>query len=162
MASEDKSKELHRIAVTAIIYKDGKYLITKRAPTENAFPNMWTVPGGGLSTDDYMSTPETHPNQWYYALEKSLRNEIREEVNLEIEKPEYLLDLTLVRPDKTPVLVLSFFAAYKSGEVKLNEDSTDFAWVSFEEAKKYDLIPGILEEIELADKRLFKHPLPSE
>jgi 8-oxo-dGTP diphosphatase len=149
-----KDKELHRIAITAIIYKDGRYLITKRASTEVAFPNLWTVPGGGLNIDDYINTPPTHPNQWYFALERTLRQEVREEVNLEIGKPEYLLDIALVRPDKTPVVVLSFFAPYASGEVKLDEDATDFVWVTLDEARNYELIPGIFEEIEMVDKRL--------
>jgi 8-oxo-dGTP pyrophosphatase MutT (NUDIX family) len=148
-------KELHRIAITAIIYRNGKYLITKRSPTKKAFPNKWTVPGGGLSTDDYINTPPTHDNnQWYRAVEKALRREVKEEVNLEIGLPEYLLDIALIRPDNIPVLVLSFIAPYISGEVKLDKDSTEFAWVTFEEAKSYDLINGIIEEIELADKRL--------
>jgi hypothetical protein len=49
---------------------------------------------------------------------------------------------------------LSFFAAYVSGDVKLDSDSIDFAWVTSEEAKKYDLIAGILEEIEEVDALL--------
>ena len=33
------------------------------------------------------------------------------------------------------------------GEVKLDEDATEFAWVTLEEAKNYDLIDGIWDEI---------------
>ncbi len=148
------NKELHRIALTAIIYReDGKYLLTKRAP-HKIFPNKWTVPGGGMSTDDYINTPHQH-EQWYKAVELALTREIREEVNVEIGPAEYLTNLTFIRQDKIPVLVLSFYAPYVSGEVKFNDgESTDFAWVKYEEAKKYDLIPGIIEEIRLADERL--------
>lgn len=39
-------KELHRIVTTTIIYNEGKYLITKRAPAKKVHPNKWTVPGG--------------------------------------------------------------------------------------------------------------------
>ncbi len=54
---EIKDKELHRIAVTCIIYNDeGRYLVTKRSPTKKVHPNKWTVPGGGLSVDDYILT----------------------------------------------------------------------------------------------------------
>src|SRR4051812_22534013 len=113
---EIKNRELHRIAISTIIYReDGKYLITKRAPHKH-FPNKWTVPGGGLTVDDYINTPQTHEGyQWYHSLEKTLRREVKEEVNLEIGKPEYLLDLTFLRPDGIPVLVLSYFAPYVSG-----------------------------------------------
>lgn len=41
-------KELHRIAITGIIYNDeGKYLITRRSLEKKVFPGKWTVPGGG-------------------------------------------------------------------------------------------------------------------
>ena len=152
-------KELHRIAITGIIYNDeGKYLVTRRSLEKKAHPGMWTVPGGGISTDDYVNTPITHgTNGWYNIVEKTLRREIFEEVNIDVEKPEYLLDLTFIRPDNVPVLVLSYMCKYKSGEVKIDNDggdTIDVAWVTLEEAKTYDLIPGILEEIEMVDKIL--------
>ncbi len=150
-----QNKELHRISSTAIIHKDGRYLITRRSLNKKAFPGKWTVPGGGLETDDYTNTPPSTPaGQWYFAVEKSLRREIKEETNLEVGKIKYLLDLTFIIPDGTPAVVLSFYCDYKSGEVKLDDDNIDYAWVTCEEAKKYDLIDGILEEIEMVDKIL--------
>jgi 8-oxo-dGTP pyrophosphatase MutT (NUDIX family) len=150
-------KELHRITSTAIIVKDGKYLITQRSLAKKAFPGQWTVPGGGLETDDYINTrPTTKAGQWYFALETSLRREIKEEVSLEMKKLNYLLDLAFIRPDGTPVIVLSYWAFYKSGRIKLDDDNIDYKWVTLKEAKKYDLIDGILEEIEMVDKLLRK------
>ncbi len=152
---EIKDKELHRISSTAIIHKDGKYLITQRSLNKKAFPGKWTVPGGGLETDDYTNTPpSTAAGHWYFAIEKSLRREIKEEVNLEVGKVNYLLDLAFIIPDGTPAIVLSFYCDYKSGEVKLDKDNINYVWVTYEEAKNYDLIEGILEEIEMADKIL--------
>jgi len=152
-----QNQELHRIASTAIIIKNGKYLITRRSLAKKAFPGKWTVPGGGLETDDYINTkPTTKAGQWYFALEKSLRREIKEEVNLDVKELNYLLDLTFVCPDGLPVLVLSYWTNYKSGKVKMDEDSIDFKWVTLKEAKKHDLIDGIWEEIEMVDKILKK------
>ena len=73
---EIKDKELHRIAITAIIYNgEKKYLITRRNLSKKAFPGKWTVPGGGLETDDYVSTPPTHKgDQWYNALARASRS----------------------------------------------------------------------------------------
>ena len=48
----DKNKA-HYIVATAIIIKDGKYLIAKRASHEKVNPNQWTVPGGKLELSDY-------------------------------------------------------------------------------------------------------------
>lgn len=157
---EIKDKELHRIVTTTIIYKPEKsgikYLITKRSPHKKVYPNKWTVPGGGLSTDDYVNTPSTTKGEksWYGALNNSLVREIKEEVNLKIGKPEFLVDMTFIRPDGVPVIVFSYFAKHVSGEVELDEDAVDFKWTTLEEAKKYDLIDGIWEEIRDVDKIL--------
>ena len=158
---EVKDKELHRIATTVLIYKpDFTYLITRRALHKKMMPGKWTIPGGGLSTDDYMNEkPSTEgAPQWYGALENSMKREIREEVNLEIGKCELLTDLTFVRPDGIPVICFSYFTPYLSGDVKIDQDTDgdtiDFAWVTLEEAKKYDLIGGIWDEIRQADEIL--------
>ncbi len=151
-----KDKELHRIAITCIIYnKDEKYLITKRSPFKKVQPNRWHVPGGGLTTDDYVHTRTTHKDtQWYGSLEKALKREIKEEVNVKIGKISYLLDLTFIRPDGIPVLVLSYYAPYMSGKVKLDEDTVEYKWATLAEVKKLDMIPGIEEEIEMVEKVL--------
>ena len=156
---ETKDKELHRITTTAIIYSsDFKYLITKRSLYKKVMPGKWTVPGGGLCIDDYVNTkPSTEgSNQWYGVLENSLRREIREEVNVEIGKPEFLVDLTFIRPDGVPVLCISYYAPYISGEVILDEDATEYTWISADEVANYDLIEGIDHEIQQVDEILKK------
>ena len=77
-----------------------------------------------------------------------------EETGLSIKNISYLTDLVFIRPDGTPTIVVSLFADYDSGEIKLCEDLTEYAWVSLEEAKNYDLIDGIYEEMEMLDKLL--------
>ena len=154
---EISDKELHRIVATAIIYKpDLTYLIAKRADYKKIMPSKWAVIGGGLTTDDYTNTaPSTiESNQWYGVIEIALRREVREETNLEIGKPEFLTDLTFIRPDGIPVLCLSYFAPYVSGEVVLELEHTEYAWVTAAEAASYDLIEGILGEIQEVDRIL--------
>ena len=151
-------RELHRVVPSVIIYKtdmDGiqKYLIAKRSPGLKVFPGKWHVPGGGLSMDDYDHLPSSTKNdtQWYYVIEEALRREVREEVGLEIGKPEYLLDVAFVRPDGIPVIVLTYFASHVSGEVVKSEESVDFAWVTAKEAGDYDMIEGIASEIKMVE-----------
>jgi 8-oxo-dGTP pyrophosphatase MutT (NUDIX family) len=81
-----QNRELHRITLTAIIYKNNKYLLLQRSFAKKAFPGKWTVPGGGLEVDDYINTPKTTSDHWYFAIENSLRREIKEETNLEVGK----------------------------------------------------------------------------
>ena len=154
MPAQDLNRELHRIVLTAIIHKDGRLLITRRSPDKKAFPGLWTVPGGGLHPDDYTGLPQTYPSQWYQAANQSLRREVREEVGLEIGYPKLLLDIMLTLPGGIHEIVLSYYAPYISGEVQLNDESVDFAWVTYEQAKSYELIPGILGELEMVDQIL--------
>ena len=147
-------KNAHYVVVTGIILKDGKYLLTKRSPKEKAFPNMWTVPGGKLEINDYAKKQKDTSSHWYNVLEDLLRREIKEETGLGIKNIRYLTSLTFVRPDGIPVVVISLFADHHDGEVILNEESVDHAWVTLEEAKEYDLIEGIYEELNMLDKVL--------
>jgi 8-oxo-dGTP pyrophosphatase MutT (NUDIX family) len=149
-----QNKELHRISSTAIIYKDEKYLLLQRSFNKKAFPGKWTVPGGGLEVDDYINTPKTTHDHWYFTIENSLRREIKEETSLEVGKIKYLLDIVFIKPDGIPTVILSFYCPYKSGEVRLDKDNINYAWATYEEAKTYDLVEGLLEEIEMVDKIL--------
>lgn len=145
---------LHEVVITAIIVKDGKYLITRRAPTKKRFPGMWTVPGGKLETDDYMRLPKDTEHYWYNVLEQVLRREVKEEVGLSIRDIAYVASLATVHSDGSPSLVISCMAEWESGEVVLQEEETDqFAWVSLPEAKAYKLIDGIYDELCMADAR---------
>lgn len=154
MFDENKS---HYIVVTVVVVKDGKYLITKRAAHEKMFPNRWTVPGGKLEKKDYINKPhDTSSKQWYGVFEEVAAREVLEETNLKIKNIGYITNLAFIRSDGTPTIVVSLYADYLSGEVKLSEDMSDFAWVTLEEAKDYDLIDGIFEELEMLDSLLKK------
>lgn len=149
MDQETKDPRLHFLVATAIIERDGKYLIVKRAPHEKAFPNKWTVPGGKLVLHEYQHLPKVASyDGWYNVVDWVLRKEVKEEVGLEMERPVYVCDVAFVRPDGFPVVTLSYGAKYKSGKVMLCKDLTEHAWVTVEEARKYDLIEGIADEIE--------------
>jgi len=149
-----ENKNLHEVAITAIVVKEGKYLITRRSPNKKRFPGMWTVPGGKMETSDYLQLPKDTEHYWYNVLERTLRREVKEEVGIDIENIEYVTSLATVHADKNPSLVISCMADYVSGEVQLQEGETDdFAWVSLEEAKKYKLIDGIYDELVMVENK---------
>jgi len=150
----EQNQYLHEVVITAIVVKDGKYLITKRAPDKKRFPGMWTVPGGKMETDDYLQLPKDTEHYWYNVLERTLRREVKEEVGIEINNIEYVTSLATVHADGSPSLVISCVADYVSGEVKLQAGETvESAWVSLEEAKNYKLIDGIYDELVMAENR---------
>ena len=147
-------KKAHYVVATGIIVKDGKFLITKRAPTEKAFPNQWTVPGGKLDLDDYAKRPKDTSAHWYNIFEDLLKREVMEEVGLTMKNIRYLTSLSYIRSDNIPTIIVSLFADYHEGEVKLCPALTEYAWVTLKEAKNYELIEGIYEELEMLDKIL--------
>jgi|SRR3989338_2046574 len=143
---------LYEIVITAIVVKDSKYLITRRTLQKKRFPGMWTVPGGHLEPKDYIDTPKETRDYWYNVLEKALARELQEEVGIVVENVEYVTSLATEHNDGNHSLVISCIADYISGEIKLQEEETDkYEWVSLEEAKNYDLIDGIHDELVMAE-----------
>ncbi len=146
---------LHYVVVTGIIInKQGKYLITKRANWEKAFPGRWTVPGGKLEVLDYALKEKDSPHHWYNIFEDLLKRECLEEVGLEIEDIDYVTSMVYIRPDKIPCIIVSLFANSKNENVRLCDALTEFVWVDLNEAKNYDLIEGIYDELVILDKKL--------
>lgn len=149
-----ENKFLHEVAITAIIVKDGNYLITRRSQSKKRFPGMWTVPGGRLEPKDYIDFPKDTTDYWYNVLEKVLRREVKEETGLDIANIAYVTSLATVHGDGYPSLVISCLADYQSGDVILQPDETDaYAWVTLEEAKNYQLIDGIYDELVMAENQ---------
>jgi len=152
----DKNK-VHYVVVTGILVHPitKKYLITKRAGWEKAFPNRWTVPGGKLEVLDYALREKDTKSHWYNVFEDLLRREIKEEVGLEIKNIGYVTSMVYVRPDNVPCLIVSLWAEPdKEDTVRLCNALTEFVWVDIEEAKNYDLIEGIYDELVILDKFL--------
>lgn len=155
------SEKLFELVATAIIlrepYKKGiisKYLIVHRADHERTFPGMWTVPGGKLSTNDYTRLPRETEHYWYNVMEKALRREVREETGLDIKNIWYLTSLARVTDKNHGSLVLSFVADYAGGKLMLEPDLQNHTWLTYEEAKKYNLIDGILDELYMTERVL--------
>jgi 8-oxo-dGTP pyrophosphatase MutT (NUDIX family) len=148
----------HYIATTAVVVRDGKFLIAKRADFEKAFPGKWTVPGGKVKVLDYaLKKVDTQgAKQWYNVLEDGVIREVEEEVGLKINRRDlgYITSLVYIRDDEIPCLVISLYAECKEGVVVLDRGMTDYKWVSLEEAKGYDLIDGIYHELEILEEHL--------
>lgn len=150
---------LFEVVITAIVVKDGKFLLERRALTKERFPGKWSVLGGKLETGDFLSLPKDTEHYWYNVLERTLKREVEEEVGIDIKNIRYLTSLARVHEDGAPSLVISCLADYAGGEVRIQPEELDAtAWTTLEEAKSYDLIDGIWEELVIADRVL--HGLP--
>lgn len=150
---DDVKEKAHYISVTGIIKKDNKYLICKRSPNEKAFPSKWCVPGGKIEMKDFVNSEKGTSSHWLDVFEKILEKEIFEETGLKIKNIGYVSNLAFIRPNGFSTVIVSLCAEHDSGEVKLEEkELTEYAWVTLEEAKNYDLIENIYEQIEKVDK----------
>lgn len=153
-----ENQYLHEVAITAIVVKNGKFLITRRASHKKRFPGKWTVPGGKMETSDYLRLPKDTEFYWYNVLEQTLRREVKEEVGIDIENIEYVTSLATVHADGNPSLVISCAADWKSGEIFLQQEESDqYQWVTLEEAKGYDLLDGIYDELVMVDNKAHKN-----
>ena len=147
-------KKLFKVVITAIVVKYGRYLVLKRSSNERRFPSRWTVPGGKLTTEDYIHLPKDTPDYWYNVLERTLRREVKEEAGIEINNIRYVTSLADAKDGDDPSLVISCLAEWSSGDVRLDQSMVEYRWVTLEEAKSVDLIEGIFEEIEMADAKI--------
>jgi len=155
---EEIQKKAHYIAVTGIIRNsEGKYLICKRGPNEKAFPNKWCVPGGKVEKDDFVNNPKDTSDHWLDVFEKTLQREILEETDLKIKNIGYVSNLAFIRPNGFSTLIISLYAEHDEGDVKLATDElVDYNWVTSKEAKNYDLIANIPEQIQKVDNMFNK------
>jgi len=150
---EDIQKRAHYVSVTGIIKKGNKYLICKRSPFEKAFPEKWCVPGGKIEVDDFINSLKDTSSHWLDVFEKTLEKEILEETGIKIKNIGYVSNLAFIRPNGFSTLIISLHAEYDEGEITLNRDELiEHAWVTLEEARNYDLIENIYEQIEKVHK----------
>jgi len=77
-----------------------------------------------------------------------------EEIGLGVKNIRYLTSLSYIRSDNIPTIIVSLFADPVGKEIKLCRALTEYSWVTLEEAKNYELIEGIYEELEMLDRLL--------
>jgi len=121
-------------AMKAIILKNGKVLIMKRSMKEDHAQVLWDIPGGKI---DFGEDPID-----------CLNREVMEESGIKIEIIKLLRVWSFLKDSKTQIIGITMLCKYKSGEVKISEEHTEFKWIKPEEIKKYDTVPMLKESLE--------------
>jgi len=144
-------KKLFKVVITAIVARGDRYLVIQLPADHKKFPGEWSIPGGKLTTEDYIHLPKDTAHYWYNVLEQALRREVKEEAGIEIKNIRYITSLADAREDDDPSIVISCLADYASGEVVLEGGMQGYRWVTLEEAGAMTLIDGIYDELKIAD-----------
>lgn len=112
--------------VAALIKKDGKILIAKRATGDENTLGKWEFPGGKVELNE--------------SEENAIEREIKEEFEMNIKANEFIVNNVCEYPNRTIDLRL-YDCEYVSGEFKLH-DHFECSWVNIENLLEYDLAPA--------------------
>ncbi len=146
-----KEKE-QKVIVGAIIHKEGKFLIVKRAMNDKIFPGKWELPSGRI---EFGEKPED-----------AIRREVKEETDLDTEDIEYFNIRSYVfetRVDGKNIIRHNIDIAYlikpKDSKVKLSDEHEDFCWIDSSSIKNYDTFKEIADLIKKAELKLKRSAL---
>jgi len=127
------------VAVHGLIKKSGKYLVTKRASTNDYMPNFWDIPGGSIKFGE--ETPH------------ALKREILEETGLKIKMGKIIFAYGFKSSESRHQFQLVYLCDYLSGDVKLNpKEHSDYRWATIAEIKKLKNIAFLKELLKEVDK----------
>ena len=109
--------------VAALIKKDDKILIAKRATGDENVYGKWEFPGGKLEPGETEG--------------QAIEREIKEEFDMTIKAKNFIINNICEYPTRTIDLRL-YECEYVSGDFKLH-DHLEYAWIEIDKLLDYDL-----------------------
>ena len=109
--------------VAALIKKDDKVLLAKRATGDENVFGKWEFPGGKVEVNE--------------TEESAIEREIKEEFEMDIKAIKFMTNNICEYPSKTIDLRL-YECKYLSGDFKLH-DHSEHAWIDIDKIFDYDL-----------------------
>jgi len=121
------------VGVLGVVRRDGRVLLVQRARAPSV--GKWGFPGGVQELGETVFA--------------AIVRELREETQLEIEPIEMLTILDVIDRDgedrvRTHYTLVAVLADWRSGEVSIDHEALDFAWLTPEEveARKLPTLPS--------------------
>jgi 8-oxo-dGTP diphosphatase len=133
---EKMKPESPKATTAAIIEKKGKILLTRRAVAP--FKGLWCIPGGHIEIGE--------------RVEETIRREVKEETGLDF-SPRFFGYFNEIFPELEWYAVVLVFAGRASGEVRSNEEVSEWKWLLPAEALAHRLAFANREIIEAWIKR---------
>lgn len=128
----------------AVFNKEGKLLILQREANEEAYPNLWELPGGSREPLE--------------SCEATLVRELKEEVGIDVLPIEVFssFNYTVQKPDLIrDTTQIGFIAELVSDDkVVISSEHQAYAWISEDEADNYGVTNETKKTIREAFKRM--------
>ncbi len=105
------------VAVKAMIKKGNCYLVVYKSDKEDINPNTIDIPGGRIEFGE--------------KIEDALKREVKEELGIEIEIKKPSNTWGFVKGN-LHLVGITFLVEYKSGEIIVSDEHTDFEWIEKE------------------------------
>lgn len=120
-----------RVAVGAVVFKDGRVLLVRRARAPA--PGQWAIPGGSVNLGE--------------SLQCAAEREIHEETGIRIAAGEPAHVFDLVDADEAGriryhYVIVDLDAAYLGGDIRCGDDALEARWVAAGELADLDLSPA--------------------
>jgi 8-oxo-dGTP diphosphatase len=133
------------LGVGAVIVKDGKALIVKRA--NDPYKGQWSIPGGRVELGE--------------TLAEAVRREMREETGLEVRVGPLIEVFERVEHEEGRLryhfVIVDYLCACVGGALCAGDDAEAVAWVTSDEVVRYGLADSaaavVRKALRLADRR---------
>ena len=122
--SDNSYPEIPKVAVGAVVFKDGRVLLVRRGqpPSED----LWAIPGGSVEIGE--------------TLQEAAEREIHEETGITISAGEPVFTFDVIDRDPSGrirfhYVIIDLAADYVSGNLKAGDDAAEVRWVTAHEMK---------------------------
>lgn len=124
------------VGVGAVIVRDGKAIIIKRA--NEPYQGQWSIPGGRVELGE--------------SLKDAVRREMREETGLEVDVGPLIEVFERIQHDETSELryhfvIIDYLCSCAGGDLCAGDDAADAKWVTSEELDGYDIRQSAIDVI---------------
>lgn len=131
------------VAVAAVIVKDGKMLLVKRA--NEPARGKWSLPGGVVELGE--------------SLRDALIREVREECGIDIEVDSLFDVVEVINKEGGRVrfhyVILDYLAHPIGGELRAMGDAEDVKWIPISEVEKYNITNSLRRLLKRRAHELF-------
>ncbi|MDI6847844.1 MAG: NUDIX hydrolase [Candidatus Bathyarchaeia archaeon] len=133
------------VGVGAVIICSGKILLEKRKGEPGR--GKWSIPGGLVELGE--------------SVEQTVIREVKEETNLEVEKPELIDVVDNISVDGNGEItyhfvIVDYFVKLRGGTLKAADDAAELRWVAFDDVENYDLTKSFREFFQRNRQKLEK------